>query len=81
MHGCKVTLLQPHLCMQAVPKMSRVASSQVLVHSVLPQLLNAAEDDVPNVKFNLCKVLQARYTRVSIVCMHDSPDIYGSLVS
>lgn len=46
--------------MQAVPKLLETIPGAAFVDAVLPPLLKAADDRVPNVKFNLCKVLQVR---------------------
>lgn len=40
--------------------MTKIAPPTVMVNTVLPPLLQTAGDPVPNVKFNLCKVLQVR---------------------
>lgn len=45
---------------QAVPKLLETIPGAAFVDAVLPPLLKAADDRVPNVKFNLCKVLQVR---------------------
>lgn len=46
------------LCVQALPAMVEVASEEQLTQVILPALLARAEDPVPNVKFNVCKVLE-----------------------
>lgn len=40
--------------------MVEVASEEQLTQVILPALLARAEDPVPNVKFNVCKVLEVR---------------------
>jgi hypothetical protein len=43
---------------QAIPEIFKVLSPETCVDVVLPKLLLVADDAVPNVKFNLCKVLE-----------------------
>lgn len=45
--------------------MVEVASEEQLTQVILPALLARAEDPVPNVKFNVCKVLEVRRFHLS----------------
>lgn len=50
---------------QALPALVEVASEDQLTQVILPALLARAEDPVPNVKFNVCKVLEVRPMHLS----------------
>lgn len=50
---------RPPRASQALPALAKVISVEALTQSVLPKLLQKAEDGVPNVKFNVCKALEA----------------------
>ena len=44
--------------LMAISMLASVVSQDVLINSMLPVIVSAAKDKVPNVKFNVAKMLQ-----------------------